>query len=116
MLSATRSMLRVRCGWWQSRQTVAHAPYFVLVVSDECALIPPWQSEQSWLELSRTSRLPSPLRDGPAVTRIAPESVVSGTEFTACARRVCGPGGGAGTTISKTAALLASYRALRVAV
>jgi hypothetical protein len=53
-------MFVVLCGVWQWRQLKPHEPYFVPTSWLECVLSA-WQSRHSSEELSRTSRLPSPL-------------------------------------------------------
>src|SRR6266545_2146284 len=55
----TSLMLVVPCGVWQSRQVVLQLPYCDPVFSELCGTTA-WQSLQSWLALSRTSRVPSP--------------------------------------------------------
>ncbi len=87
MLSLTSMMFRVPCGVWQSRHVVDQAPYLVPSASEPC-VGRAWQSAQSWLDLSRTRRLPSPLPDAATTTETGSDVTVTGTLFAARARSV----------------------------
>ncbi len=91
------AMFFVPCGEWQSRQFVDQEPSSLPVVSLVCPLCA-WQSEQSWLELSRTSRRPSPLRAAAAVTGTAFESTSAALALETFARSVYAPAVGASRT------------------
>jgi hypothetical protein len=80
-------MLVVPCGVWQSRHTVAHEPYVVPRLSDECVLCA-WQSEQSWLESSRTSSRPSPVPAALTTMPTGAELIHVPASFRACATSV----------------------------
>src|SRR5690349_7904857 len=57
--SRIRYVFLLPWGAWQSRQPTDQVPYLRLVVWEEWVRRL-WQSVQSWSELSRTRRLPSP--------------------------------------------------------
>ncbi len=79
----TRKMFVVPCGVWQSRQTTAHEPSRLPAVSAEWSGSA-WQSLQSWLELSRASRFPSPLWAAAVVTVTGADFTVPDGTFVAC--------------------------------
>src|SRR6266498_1114482 len=84
-------MLLVRWGVWQSRQVVDQEPYLAsLMAWLECGLRT-WQSTQSWFELSRTSRLPSPVPGLLTAMTTAAELTLP-PALAACARSVYVPG------------------------